>query len=272
MTKISELDPAAGLTGGEVVPIVQTGATRKVSIDDLSDFFNTLLPANLVALAGLSGSSNTLPYFTGSGALSLTTLSAAARSVLDESTTALMLAAMNGAVGDGAGDALKALVLSNPRTINGVSFNGSANILVSGSRVAFSATKEAGTPQTIPSATLTKVTFQTELTDVGAGFDLPNSRFVAPVAGNYAVQFGMSIISTTATDVVTAQLYKNGARIQNGQPGSSPLTGGGISSTGAATLPLAASDVLEVYVFSSGTGTRDSNTNPGNAYLAGFLL
>lgn len=272
MTKISELDPAAGLTGVEVVPLVQSLATRKVSVDSLKDFVISELPANLAALAVLSGSANTLPYFTGAGALALTTLSAAARSVLDESTTALMLAAMGGAEGDGAGDALKALLLSNPRTINGVSFDGGANIVVSGSRVAFSATKAAGTPQSIPSATMTKVTFQTELTDVGAGFDLPNSRFVAPVTGNYAIQFGASIISTTTTDVVTAQLYKNGARIQNGQPGSSPLTGGGISSTGAATLPLTAGDVIEVYVFSSGAGARDSNTNPGNAYLAGFLL
>ena len=52
---------------------------------------------NVVALSGLTGVADRLPYFTGAGALSLTTLTAAARTVLDDTTVAAMLATMGGA-------------------------------------------------------------------------------------------------------------------------------------------------------------------------------
>lgn len=52
---------------------------------------------NVIALSGLTGSADRLPYFTGAGALSLTTLTAAARTVLDDTTVGAMLTTMGGA-------------------------------------------------------------------------------------------------------------------------------------------------------------------------------
>lgn len=74
----------------------RTGVPRKTWWQIEQDALALISP-NISALAGLSGAADKLPYFTGAGVMALATLTAAARTVLDDTTVAAMLATMGGA-------------------------------------------------------------------------------------------------------------------------------------------------------------------------------
>lgn len=81
--------PAGGLSA----------ATVQAALDEL-DAEKQPLDAELTALAGLVSAADSLPYFTGLGAASLTTLSAFARSLLDDATAEAMRDTLELGVGD----------------------------------------------------------------------------------------------------------------------------------------------------------------------------
>lgn len=68
------------------------GSGAKTQLDAVSSGITSLqaskldATANLTALSGLAGAADRLPYFTGAGALSLTTLTELARNLLDDTT------------------------------------------------------------------------------------------------------------------------------------------------------------------------------------------
>lgn len=82
MTTISALPVAGALSATDALPLVQSGVTKRATPAQVSTYVNTNLPANSLALNGLTGAADRLPYFTGAGALSLAVLTASGRALM----------------------------------------------------------------------------------------------------------------------------------------------------------------------------------------------
>ena len=148
---------------------------------------------------------------------------------------------------------------------------------------AFFANKASSSNQDISNNTNTKITFDSEIWDVGSGFDLSNNKFIVPSGGGgkYHLNFtcrtydaGKKIYS------VRQQIYLNGSRRTNlemyGNSADEAFDMEGTGWSHIVELNLSATDYLECYMHCK---THDSSnitilgdTSTFKTYFSGFKL
>ncbi len=141
---------ANGGTGSADASAARTALGLAIGIDiqAYSANLNTIAGyssvANLSAIAALASAADKLSYFTGAGTASLTDFTAAARTVLDDSTVSDMVNTLGGATATGSGGLVRAtspsLVTPKSTTTIGV---GNATPAASGAGISFPATQSA---------------------------------------------------------------------------------------------------------------------------------
>lgn len=96
--------------------------------------------------------------------------------------------------------------------------------------------------QSLTASSTTKVTFDTEVFDVGSNF--ASSTFTAPSTGTY--MFGAACFNSGAVSTEALYLYKNGSQFKRlGQRG----VGDGDILEGSVTIQLTSGDTVEIYLF-----------------------
>jgi hypothetical protein len=117
--------------------------------------------------------------------------------------------------------------------------------------------------QSLPSATTTKLTINTEIFDTNNNFDsTTNYRFTPTIAGYYQVS-GAITWATSATGYGLASIFKNGAEFKRGS--SSPLISNLNVSQNVSTLIYlnGSTDYIELYAYqNSGTTVATFNNSP----------
>jgi hypothetical protein len=138
--------------------------------------------------------------------------------------------------------------------------------MVSGNMPAFSA--YAGSSTSLPNATWTKITFDTESFDTNSNF--ASSRFTPTVAGYY--QLNASWQSGATTSFAGTAFYKNGTLWQYGT--FTPATSVGTQAGASALIYFNGStDYVEVYAYQA-TGSTGTTTasNSGTTWFSGSMI
>jgi len=117
-----------------------------------------------------------------------------------------------------------------------------------------------------PNAVQSVVPFDTKSNDTSSNVDIVTNqgRFTAPVAGFYFFSARMSIATSAR---IFASIFKNGSEVKRGDDSPS---GTPIGTTISGLVQLAASDYIEVYIFTSAVCAYEVGS--ARAYFDGYLV
>lgn len=102
--KASEFTPTSGVTGADIVPVIQDGANKVVTLSAVkTSYLDTLyqpLDDDLTAIAGVTSAANKIPYFTGAGTAAVADFTAAGRALVDDASAAAQCTTLGLGTGD----------------------------------------------------------------------------------------------------------------------------------------------------------------------------
>jgi len=133
--------------------------------------------------------------------------------------------------------------------------------------------------QNVTDETQTKVTFDSEVYDIGSGFDLSNDKFVVPTneGGKYIFYGGVdsSANANQQLDAALVYVYKNGSIIGQYTADSSSNPISQFTCLWTDSFVLSATDYIEVYAYiddTSGTPTVIGNSTIHKTFFGGYKL
>jgi len=125
-----------------------------------------------------------------------------------------------------------------------------------------------------------KITFENAIVNAGTHYNTTNSRFTAPVAGNYSFSINLRCGIESGARVLTTAIYKNGSELYGRFAGAGGVNDWGSGSydhpyiSGTIILPLNANDYIEIYFGTensySGNGFIQNSAN--SSYFMGHLI
>jgi hypothetical protein len=188
--------------------------------------------ATLTALAGLVTAADQMIYSTGVDAFAMTGLSAAARTVLDDTTVAAMLTTLGGQPVDATLTALAALVTAADQMIYSTGVDAFAmTALSAAARTLLALTTTNAMYANISAnkpvaavylnaashamgAAYTIIPFDTVVINTGGGFSTGTGRFTCPLVGRYAIDVNfLSGAANATSNAATVNIFLNGVQV-----------------------------------------------------------
>jgi hypothetical protein len=142
--------------------------------------------------------------------------------------------------------------------------------MVSGNMPAFSAYNSAN--QTLTNNTWTKVNANIEVFDTNSNYDnVTNYRFLPTVAGYYQVNASVRVTATVSILLTVVGIYKNGTSFVEcvAPPFASSFSNANVS---AVMYLNGTTDYIELYAYSSATGTITLDTNLGQTFINASMV
>lgn len=307
-TKISALTVATTpLAGTEVLPIVQSGVTKQVSVANLtagravSADSLTLTGSPLAATSGGTGQSSyavgDLLYASTTTALSKLADVATGNALISGGVgvapswgkigltthvsgtlavgnggTGITTTPTNGQIPIGNGTNYTAATLTAGGGI-GIT-NASGSVTIATSSPTFSAYGNAA--QTLTAGVYTKAVLNAEDYDTNNNFDsTTNYRFTPTVAGYYQLNLKLSAASTTSLTRIIADFRKNGSGANNGRCLDIGVNLGSFDILSASNLMYfnGSTDYCEIWVYLDGVGTLTISSNDKNTtFFQGSMI
>lgn len=143
-----------------------------------------------------------------------------------------------------------------------------ATLAINGS--AFSA--YAGSLQSIPNATFTKLQINTKEFDTNSNFDATtNYRFTPTVAGYYQIS-GNTALATTGAAGLMVNIFKNGSRFKDGSQSGSSSGSGYEASVSALVYLNGSTDYVELYMYQASGGSLNTSPAVFSCYFQAAMI